>query len=421
VVRVLTIAAALAACLPSTGTGTEAPARSTYVLGTDLSYLSVSGHPSWIDGSAGKLLYDEDSEGFKVSRVFADYHLRLVDTVGLHIAAEAYDDDVGEPVDFTQAYLEWRPLSLTPNRYRLKAGAFFPRVSLENRGPGWSTPYTLSSSAINTWIGEEIRVFGAEFLVSRRPVTFGGAHNFSLFASAFDHNDPAGGLIAWKGWSVHGRQTRFRDELPLPPLPMIQPDGGFWRQDPFFIPFQENDGELGWYAGAEWQYRESLLLRALYYDNRADPMNVRNGQYAWYTEFSHVGLQVSLPGDVGLVAQWLGGETVMGPVINGAHVVDNAFGSWFVLLTKSLGRHRLSARYERFEVTEDDQIPLDENAEDGRAITLAWLFQLNDFVGVAAEWLTIHSHRPAWAYNDLAIDQDENQFQLTLQLRFDHQ
>lgn len=417
-VRVLTLAAALAACLPPAAAAEEAPARSTYVLGTDLSYISVSGHPSWVDGSAGKLRYDGDSEGLTVSRLFADYRFRIVDTLELHVAAEAYDDDIGEPVDFTQAYVEWRPLSLSPNRYRLKAGAFYPRVSLENRGPGWSSPYTLSSSAINTWIGEEIRVFGAELLVSRRPVSLGGAHTFSLFGSAFRHNDPAGGLIAWKGWSVHDRQTRFRDELPLPPLPQIQPDGGFWRQDPFFIPFQENDGEPGWYAGAEWQYRERLLLRALYYDNRADPMNVTNGQYAWYTEFSHVGLQAALPGGAGLVAQWLDGETVMGPVIDGAHVVDNAFGSWFVLLTKALGEHRLSARYERFEVTEDDRIPLDENAEDGRAITLAWFYQATDFIGVAAEWLTIRIHRPAWAYNDLATRQDESQFQLSVQLRF---
>ncbi|HEX5786618.1 MAG TPA: hypothetical protein VFY03_00450 [Woeseiaceae bacterium] len=416
-VRILT-AALLAAALASVSAAEEAPARYSYVFGTDVSYVDTSGHPSWVAGSAGKLRYDADSDGLTVSRVFADYRLRIVDTLDLHVAAEAYDDDIGDALDFTQAYLEWRPLNLSPTRYRLRAGAFYPRLSLENRGPAWTSPYTLSSSAINTWIGEEIRVFGAELLVSRRPAELGGAHSFSVFGSAFRHNDPAGGLIAWKGWSVHDRQTRIDDVLPLPPLPQIQPDGWFWRQDPVFIPFQENDGDAGWYAGAEWQYRERLLLRGLRYDNRADPTDVHNGQYAWYTEFDALGLQAGLPGDVGLVAQWLAGETVMGPVIDGAHVVDNAFSSWFVLLTKAVGQQRFSARYERFDVTEDDDVYLDENAEDGRALTVTWLVGITDLVNVAAEWLEIKSYRPAWAYNDLATTRTERQLTLSVQLRF---
>ena len=395
----------------------DTPVPYSYVFGTDISWVDATGQPSWLNGSGGKLLYDDSNDGLTISQMFADYRLRIIDTLDIAIAANVYNDNFGDEFDLTQAYLEWRPLTLSNNRYRVKVGGFYPRLSLENRGPAWTTPYTISSSAINTWIGEEIRIFGAELSVSRRPVTLGGAHTFSLFAAGFKHNDPAGGLIAWKGWSIHDRQTRFGDTLPLPPLPQIDPDGRFWRQDPFFIPFQENDGDIGWYAGAEWQYRNRLMLRATRYDNRADPRNVTNRQYGWYTEFSHVGLQADLPGDVGLVAQWLHGETVMGPVIRGAHVVDNGFSSYFVLLTRAFGNHRLTVRYDDFEVTEEDQMPLDENREKGQAWTLAYKFQLTDVVGLAAEWLRIHSERPAWAYNDLSTSRTESQLQLSVQIR----
>jgi hypothetical protein len=396
----------------------DEPARYSFVAGADMSLVETSGHPAWTNGSAGKLRYDEDSDGLTLGRLFADYRYRVADTLDAVVMVEAYDDDISTGIDFTQAYVEWRPLTLSANRYRLKAGGFYPHLSLENRGPGWASPYTISSSAINTWIGEEVRIFGAEFSVSRRPESLGGAHTFSFHAAGFRRNDPAGGLIAWKGWSVHNRQSRFGDVLPLPPLPQIQPDGFFWRQDPYFIPFQENDGDIGWYAGGEWQYRNRFLIRAMRYDNRADPRDVHNGQYGWYTEFDHVGLQATLPGDVGVISQWMLGETVMGPNINGAHVVDNEFYSNFVLLTRAFDRHRLSARYDHFEIKENDQVPLDENAERGHAWTLAWIFRASNIASIAVEWLEIHSTRPAWAYNDLATSRTERQAQLSLQLRF---
>ena len=396
----------------------DEPERYSLSTGLDLSFISVSGHPSWVDGSAGKLRYDETSDGLTVSRSFADYRLRITDTLDLRVAGEAYDDDIADTIDLTQAYIEWRPLTLSPNRYRLKLGGFYPRLSLENSGPGWSTPYTISSSAINTWVAEEVRIFGAEFSVSRRPEALGGAHTFSFHAAGFKHNDPVGGMISWKGWSVHDRQSRFDDVLPLPPLPQIQPDGFFWRQDPFFIPFQENDGDIGWYVNLEWQMQSRFLLRAMRYDNRADPRNIRNRQYGWYTEFDHLGLQMTLPGGIGLISQWMRGQTVMGPFIRGAHVVDAEYFSNFALLTKTIGRHRFSARYDHFEVEENDQVPLDENRETGHAWTAAYIFAASKHVGLAAEWLQIRSNRPAWAYNDLATSKTERQLQLSLQLRF---
>ena len=128
--------------------------------------------------------------------------------------------------------------------------------------------------------GEELRAYGAEFSFSRKPESLGGLHKFSLHASMFYNNDTAGGLIAWKGWSVHDRQSRLGDEVPLPPVPMIQPGGWFDEQDPFITPILEIDDTYGYYVDAEWSLSNRFLVRVTHYDNRTDPFGYEDGQFA---------------------------------------------------------------------------------------------------------------------------------------------
>ena len=157
----------------------ETPDRYKLHTGIDVSYVDASGYQSWTEGFVGKLRYDDNNDGLMFSRAFADYEYQITDTFKAHAAVEAYDDDIGSTVDFTEAYVEWRPVPQSENRYRLKVGAFYPRISLENVAAGWSSPYTMSSSAINTWVAEELRTIGAELTWSRRPVMLGGAHTIS--------------------------------------------------------------------------------------------------------------------------------------------------------------------------------------------------------------------------------------------------
>ncbi|MDH5323074.1 MAG: hypothetical protein OEW81_11745, partial [Gammaproteobacteria bacterium] len=168
-----------------------------------------------------------------------------------------------------------------------------------------------------------------------------------------------------------------------------------------------------------WRYAEKLLLRTGCYDNRADPTAIEDGQYAWYTEFTHAGLQTTFPGAIGLVAQWMTGATVMGPRMysNGAHAVDAEYESYFALLSKAYGRHRWSFRYDNFAVSQSDQTPQDNNAESGHASTLAYQVGLAEKLSLVAEWISIKTHRPAWSYFALAPGEVETQFQLTLRLR----
>jgi hypothetical protein len=386
-------------------------------IGVDVAYADTDAYSSWTDGSAGKLRHG--ASGAVLNRLFVDYSGRWADTLNAHVVVDGYDDELGNALDVTQAYLEWRPIPYSGTRYRIKLGAFYPGVSLENVTHAWSSPYTLSSSAINTWIAEELRTLGAELSVSKRPASLAGLHTFSLEAGAFRGNDPAGSLLAWRGWSLHDRQSRRSDKLPLPPLPQIQPGTRFEKQDSYVAPFREIDGRVGYYLNGEWRNGDKWTLKFGHYDNRADPLRIENGQYAWRTRFNHFGLQSRLPGGMDLVLQWMSGGTAMGPVesAGGPHAVDAEYASYFGLLSKSIGRHRLTFRYDDFEVAQTDQTPADDNAEQGHALTLAYQQTLGDVLGFAVECLRIRTHRFAMTYYGLPQAATETQCQLALRIR----
>ena len=398
--------------------GSDAPNRYQISAGIDVSAIRASGYTSWTEGFVGKLLYDDNNDGLKISQTFADFNFQLTDTLNAHAVVEAYGDNLGPIVGFTTANVEWRPVPRSENRYRLKVGVFYPHMSLENVSAGWNSPYTISFSTINTWIAEEVRVVGAELSVSRRPEIFGGAHTFSLQGAVFGANDPTGSLLAWKGWSAHDRQSRFGDRLPLAPLPAIQPGEPIDRQDPYVKPFREIDGRAGYYVGGEWRFNQQLLFRAMHYDNRADPTAFEDGQYAWGTKFEHFAVQAALPGDWDLLFQWMAGTAVMGPVSNGTHLVDTEFRSSYLMLTRMFDRHRLSLRYDMFEVTQNDDTDEDNNDEDGFVWTLAYFYELSSKVSIGAESMIIKTHHCGWKYYDIDQSRTEKQLQLSVRLRF---
>ena len=412
------LAASLAALtLPIAAQAVELAEGHEAVIGVEAGYVDMSGHPSWADGGYGKLRYVDD--GVVFSRAYLDYSGRITDTLNAHVVLEAYDDDVGLAVDYTEAYLEWRPVPRSPTRYRVKLGTYYPHLSLENTGAGWSSPYTLNSSAINAWVAEEIRNTGAELTVSRRPASLGGAHTVSVKLSAFVANDPAGSLLAWKGWSVHDRQTRPGDDLPLPPIPQLEPGGAFGHQDHYAQPLIEIDDRIGYSVSLEWQVGERFLVRYMHYDNKADPAAFERLQYGWYTEFDHVGVQAMLPGDIGVFAQWMDGVTFMGPLQQDSwYPSDVEYSAAYLMLTRSFDRHRVTVRYDLFDAKDVDEMPLDDNSEDGHAWTVNYQFEVNDTLTLAVEWLGITSDRPAWAYQGVDPEETERQLQVMARVRF---
>ena len=97
----------------------------------------------------------------------------------------------------------------------------FPPTSRENVDPLWQSPYTLTLSALNSWIGEEVRPVGPRRRGAARrgrplPLRAGRAW---LFGGA----DTAGALLAWRGWAMGTRLSVVGETLPLPPLPTLAP------------------------------------------------------------------------------------------------------------------------------------------------------------------------------------------------------
>ena len=99
-------------------------------------------------------------------------------------------------------------------------------------------------------------------------------------------------------------------------------------------------------------------------------------------------------------------------------MVDTEYDSKYLLLTKSLDKHRLSLRYDKFEVTQNDDTDEDNNSEDGHAWTVAYQFNHSKNISFAAEWLSIKTHHCGWTYYDVSPTNTESQLQVSVRLKF---
>lgn len=391
--------------------------RHELYLDASLGYVSAStDFGAWTDGTFGKLRHDED--GLTGFRLFGEYHGRITPTLRARVVAD-YVDDASGGLDLTEALIDWRPIPRSRNQHQVRFGAFYPSFSLENGDRGWQSPFTYSYSAINTWIGEEIRPFGAEWSLRRRLQGFRNQHEIRAFAAAFYGNDPAGTLLFWRGWSLHDRQTRLNDELTIPPLP-------FTTAPQRLDPFKEIDDRAGAYAGVEWRYGRRALVQLARYDNRADPYSFSNGQWGWGTDFNHVAVQISLPAEIGLVAQRLDGATEWIP---GARP-DGTFEPWaffahdeiesrFVLLTRRLGQaQRLALRYDTFSIERPAAVPV-LRSDGGHAWTLSYRIAPTERLSGGVEWLRIESSRdllPMFYATPAAHSEDQLRLQFSYRL-----
>jgi hypothetical protein len=357
-------------------------------------YVSASTDlAAWTDGGFSKLRYVDD--GFEAFRLFAEYHGRITPTLRARVVVDFVDDASGG-LGVTEAAIDWRPIPQTRNQHQLRFGAFYPSFSLENGGRGWQSPFTYAYSAINTWIGEEIRPIGAEWSMRRRLAGFRSNHELRAFAAGFYGNDPAGTLLFWRGWALHDRQTRLNDELDIPPMP-------FTTNPQRLAPIAETDHRPGAYAGLEWRYAQRALVQVARYDNRADPYSFSDGQWGWATGFTHLAVQVGLPAELGLVAQWMDGATewltaampdgTRLPISEYAH---DEFESKFVMLTRRLGAtQRLALRYDTFATERPAEVP-ELYSDEGHAWTLSYRIEPTQRFSGGIEWLRIESSRDLW-------------------------
>ena len=176
-------------------------------LSLDLRAVVSDGQRSFLDDGLGKLRFDEDHQGIRLGRLRAAWNQPLGELFSAHLEASRWDDDDKNPIDLTEAYLEYRPVPRAGIKGRVRLGAFYPPMSLESRAIGWETPYTITPSAIGSWIGEEIRTIGLEGQVDWLGTRRGHDFDLQFSAAVFGWNDPAGTMIGAHGFAMHDRQT----------------------------------------------------------------------------------------------------------------------------------------------------------------------------------------------------------------------
>ncbi len=388
----------------------------------DLSfYIADSELDSWLRGGGGKLRYDEHHDGVRLNRMFVDYTGRISPTWSGRVSFNA-NNDVAEKLDVLEAFLEYRPVPRSNWRFRSRLGAFYPRLSVENPVAGWSNPYALSNSVINAWIGEELRAVGAEVRVVR-DINGSRPQQIALEAAAYGYNDPLGATLTWHGWAAHDRQTGITGAVPMPAVSVIHPWAPGGQPIPRAEPFKEIDNRPGFYVGAQWRWDRRLLVRVHHYDNHADPLAISGDDYAWKTWFDHIAVQAALPWEIGLLAQWLDGSTIMGPDLGPWHVQDVDFNASFLMLPRAVNRHRVSVRYEWFDLQPFNDPAAITNQDKGNAIAVAWLYTLTDSLRLGAEWQQIRSTHCKtdtcyWVFNGLPRKTNESQLQFSLRWSF---
>lgn len=380
--------------------------------------LRVEAPAPWIEGGFGRLGEGGEADAFR-NALRAEAHMGLEWSPAPTLLVQAHALTRTEPgaaggsrSGLVEAFAQYRPELRSDLTLKLRAGLFFPPTSLENVDPLWQSPYTLTLSAVNAWIGEDVRLGGLDAaLVHGRS----GSGRLELAACVFGGNDAAGALLAWRGWAFGPRLTVVGEVLPLPPLPTFAPGGPFARQRADGTrPVDELDGRAGWHTRVRWTRPGRLRLQAAWMDNRGDRA-LHRGQYAWATHWGTAGAEIDV-WRLRLVGEGVVGDTGMGPSDAG---VDVRFRALYALVgfADGTGRVRLSARYDRFRNTDRDGRP-EPNGESGHAFTAAAFVLPRRWLRVGVEYLDMRSDRPSAAFSGAELRDDGRRIQAELRLAF---
>ncbi len=384
----------------------------------DLRLVASDAQRSWLGSGLDKTRFDRDSSPLRLGQAILRMDADLAPALSVVGVFSASDDRRGL-LDVNEAWFAWSPVPSSPWKTRVRAGAFFPVSSLEvgYDNIGWTPEHTVSSSAINSWLGEELRTKGIEVNFSRNGRLTGSPHDFGVTGALLFGNDPVGTLLAWRGWSVGDRISGLSESLPLADLPVFRSSGELPDQARSINVFREIDGRPGFYVGANYAYAGAVTpeLAVLHYDNRGDPLVIRSGQYSWRTRFNHASVRMRGLGRWELSAQALEGNTQMGP-----NAVSLDYRAWYFLASHPWGPGRVAMRVDQFNTRErsEDVIPTDANSETGHALALAYHWRINTAVSLVSEALIVSSDRPARSVLGLPANRLERTLTAALRLSF---
>jgi hypothetical protein len=376
----------------------------------DLRVIAAPDERSWSRGGLGKTRYGGNDDGARFGGAALSATWQATPQL-LVVADLRYQPQDHAAASLIEAFARYRPVSTDAWRWSLKAGEFFPPISLENDGVGWTSLWTLTPSAINSWVGEELRTLGAELRVEHR----GEPNTFEAAIALFAANDPAGEILFARGWSLSdltgGIGSRLREPDAYAEAVGVAPPR---RYDPFI----EIDHRVGFYGDVTWRSQAFGRATLLYYDNRADPsayhaFNHGDELFAWRTHFTSLGGQTGV-GNLLLIGQVIAGTTEIAPpgFRGEAH-----FSAAYLLAGWNLGAWRPALRVDLFQ-TRDDPISEPALREHGNALTLALNWKPRDWLRLTGEVVRVDSSRDFRTAAGLVPHQVDTQVQFNARLLF---
>jgi hypothetical protein len=340
----------------------------------DLRLVGADAPTSFADGGLGILRYGDNRDGLQLGRARFALSQDLGEFFTFKVDASAWGQHDRNPVDVTEAYLQLHPYPMGDWRVRVKLGAFYAPMSLENRADGWESPYTLSSSAMDSWVAQELRTIGTEFKLEWLGTHSGHDFNASAAVGVFAWNEGAGTALAESGFTITDWQGSLFGRVGRPNSVSGAIDE-----------YHQYDNRAGTYLGLDVHYLDRFTLEGLHYDNHADPAadDVVSGKYGWQTRFDTVGVRAENDSGWTAIVQWMAGETYVDPEEFGLNEWE--FVTRYVLLSKRSGAHTLSARYDDFDVRAQQAYPMGD--QGGHALTLAYRLEPDTHWRFTLEWV----------------------------------
>lgn len=270
---------------------------------------------------------------------------------------------LGKRGGIVQAYAD-----VALEHWRVRAGMFWLPTSRENVDPLWQSRYSITTSAWNSWIAQEVRPIGVD-------VQFDPNFYVTIGATAFEGNDTMGTLLANHGWTFGNRISVYDESLPPGTKPVEH----------------DLDHRFGHSERLRVKLPERAMLQLTHLDNRSKLLPKIDGQEPWLTRFDVVGGEIGSTSPTTLAAEWSRGSTEL---VFPAGQFKMDFDTQYVLLSHKRGADRWTIRVDRFSTNEHTHPFPDFAHEHGHGITIAWLHDIQKSVRLGVELARANGDHP---------------------------
>jgi hypothetical protein len=390
---------------------------SNFELSGDVRLVAVDGEKSWVQSGFGKLRSGSDGD-LRIQPQLGNASLvwkpQLAWSIGAVVVGEVEGGQRTE-AGLSQAYLTYRPMRSSRIAFSARAGLMWPPVSLEHEGADWHVRNSITPSAINSWIGEEVKPLAAEGTITATL----GQNKLRATGAVIAANDTAGTLLTFRGWALHDRTALAFRSQPLPPLGVFT---GIQAPDthPLDDIHRGFAKHLGYYAKLSWQPPVPVRVELFHYDNSADPQDFTPEtvpEWGWRTRFNDAGVVADLGSGAELKGQAMQGRTRMGFPMPGRRWVDERFRAAYLMLTKSFGKLNLAARADAFDTRNIGSLWTSEYDEHGWAGMIAVKRDWTHATGLV-ELLRVRSNTPAREYVAELPRQRQTQLQAEVRMHW---